>query len=359
MNLEECLPGKGREKGIFPAGRSLEIWLSRSFLLVVAVFFGFFLFSHFEKILDIVAGVDPRSLLLPLVIFTAFVFSEAYINTLLVFNMSGKTPNLRGIRIIVLSFLARYTPGKIWVLSVRLGLFPSLGVGISQVLSATVLENIFVLGTGAIFFLFTISFYVRTLGVLYLAGSLVLLACMILYPGPVLSFTDRVLIRAKLQPLKVRVTRKKAAGYTVFYLLAWLLLGMGALLLCLAMGIEIPLVQAPYVAAAYIGSVTLGFAAFFAPGGLGVREGLFALALQQFTLPGNALTAAISARIILSLAELGTWLVIQSLLIFKEKDEIPGRTPAAVTDFQENRREKSPGVRSTKTGNSLIPFQAN
>jgi hypothetical protein len=311
--------------------RSVGSVINRVFLLVVLLFFGGFLLSNYENVRGMISGSNVSILIFAWGMFFAFVLAEAHINTLLIFNMSGGTRTLSGMRVIILSFFARYTPGKIWVLSLRLGFFPALGAGAREILSATVLENIFVLGTGAALYLSIMVFYSELFRFYYLAASLILFVLMAIYHGPVLALFDSILKRMNHQPVGVRLKRIRAIGYTAYYLLAWFLLGSGAWLLCQAIGIDIPIKEAPYVAASYVGSVTLGFAAFFAPGGLGVREGLFAVAMHRYTSPENALLVALSARVVLSLAELATLLVVHSLVRpLKEEKVIQGSVNRAI-----------------------------
>jgi hypothetical protein len=296
-------------------------WINRSFFLFVLIIFARFLHFNWVSVRSVTGGMDPRLMIAAWGIFSVFVLTEAHINTILILGMNGATHVLQGMRVIVLSFLARYTPGKIWVLSLRLGFFPTIGVGVREVLSATVLENIFVLGTGSALYLFTMAFYREDFRVIFMAVSLATLFSMTLFPGPVLSIFDSIFLRLGYQPVRSRVSRIRAAGYTFYYLFAWLILGTGAWLLCRAMGLNIPGHHTPYVAAAYVGSMAIGFAAFFAPGGLGIREGFFAIALGRFTTLEEALYAALLARVVLSLAELSAFVITQLPFIFLKQKQ--------------------------------------
>jgi len=54
-----------------------------------------------------------------------------------------------------------------------------------------------------------------------------------------------------------------------------------------------------------VGFVIAGFLALFAPGGIGVREGLFILMLQGPLGIGAATALAVASRLLLTLTELG------------------------------------------------------
>jgi hypothetical protein len=86
--------------------------------------------------------------------------------------------------------------------------------------------------------------------------------------------------------------------------LAWA--GYGAALWLLARGILPSVGLRPALAVAvFTASYLAGFLALFAPGGIGVREGLFILMLQGPLGIGAATALAVASRLLLTLTELG------------------------------------------------------
>jgi uncharacterized membrane protein YbhN (UPF0104 family) len=85
---------------------------------------------------------------------------------------------------------------------------------------------------------------------------------------------------------------------------AWI--GYGAALWCLARGL-LPQsgLRLQASVAVFTASYLAGFLALFAPGGLGVREGLFILMLQGPLGIGAATALALASRLLLTITEFG------------------------------------------------------
>ena len=99
-------------------------------------------------------------------------------------------------------------------------------------------------------------------------------------------------------------------------LIAWL--GYGTALWLLARGL-LPGVRLEWLpaVAVFAASYLAGFLALFAPGGIGVREGLFILMLQQPLGIGAATALALASRLLLTITELGA--AVPFLAFFRER----------------------------------------
>jgi uncharacterized membrane protein YbhN (UPF0104 family) len=210
-------------------------------------------------------------------------------------------------RIWTVSSLGKYLPGKVWaiagmaVMSQRAGVAPWAATG-----SAVVLQ-VLAIGTGA--------------GVVGLTGAGALEAA---HPGARVALG--LLVAGALvgiglllwPPLLRRLLRvaapgsavdgAPAAGGIVFgigaNLVAWV--GYGTALWLLARGL-LPGVRLEWLpaVAVFAASYLAGFLALFAPGGIGVREGLFILMLQQPIGIAAATALALASRLLLTITELG------------------------------------------------------
>ena len=92
-------------------------------------------------------------------------------------------------------------------------------------------------------------------------------------------------------------------GLTLLYIIPGLLQGLGLYLLLLSLG---PVEPGSYLAVtgAYYTAGLAGMLAFFAPGGLGVREGILMLVLPLVVPGESAIIAALLLRLIMIAAEL-------------------------------------------------------
>lgn len=210
-------------------------------------------------------------------------------------------------RIWTVSSLGKYLPGKVWaiagmaVMSQRVGVAPWAATGSAMVL------QVLAIGSGAAVAGITGRHALeaahpgaRTVLALLVGSALVGIA-LLLWP-PVL----RRLLRLAAPEAEARGAPAAAGlGFgLVANLVAWV--GYGAALWLLARGLlpDAGLRLAPAVAV-FTASYLAGFLALFAPGGLGVREGLFILMLQGPLGIGAATALALASRLLLTITEFG------------------------------------------------------
>lgn len=209
----------------------------------------------------------------------------------------------RALRIWALSNLGRYLPGKIWsvaglvVLAQRAGVAAWAAVG-----SAVVLQAVSV-GTGVAIAVATLPHGDSTLAMV-IAACVATATIAAFATPPLVRLLNRMLPRGiELRPLAlgaVAVSALLTATSWLGYALAFSCLSRGLV------GTSIPLGTAAGVfAAGYI----IGLIAVFAPGGILVREGMFAALLTPVLGPGPALAVSVGSRILLTLTELGAAVV--------------------------------------------------
>ena len=210
-------------------------------------------------------------------------------------------------RIWTVSSLGKYLPGKVWavagmaLMSQRAGIAPWAATG-----SAVVLQ-VLAIGSGAAVAGLTGRRALETahpgagvvLAVL-VVGAVVGVA-LLLWP----PFLERLLRLAAPGADPHGAPTGFGLGFGVAAnLVAWL--GYGVALWLLARGLLPSIGLAPGLAiAVFTASYLAGFLALFAPGGLGVREGLFILMLQGPLGIGAATALAIASRVLLTITELG------------------------------------------------------
>lgn len=210
-------------------------------------------------------------------------------------------------RIWTVSSLGKYLPGKVWaiagmaLMAQRAGIAPWAATG-----SAVVLQ-VLAIGTGAVVAGLTgwraiEAAHAGARGVLLLLvlGAIAGIA-LLLWP-PFL----RRLLRIAAPATEAREAPAAAGiGFgIVANLVAWV--GYGAALWMLARGLLPDAgLGLPLAIAVFTASYLAGFLALFAPGGLGVREGLFILMLQGPLGIGAATALALASRLLLTITEFG------------------------------------------------------
>ena len=209
-------------------------------------------------------------------------------------------------RIWMVSSLGKYLPGKVWAVAGMAVMAQRAGIGAGPATGSAVILQVLAIGTGAAVAGLTGWGALSTAYPGAVTGLAALLAVsvggigLLLWPG----LLNRVLRIAA--PDAGPVT--PPPGAVVFGLaanaVAWI--GYGVALWLLARGLlpEVRLGLLP-ATAVFTASYLAGFLALFAPGGIGVREGVFILMLQEPIGIGAATALAIASRLLLTVTELG------------------------------------------------------
>jgi uncharacterized membrane protein YbhN (UPF0104 family) len=210
-------------------------------------------------------------------------------------------------RIWTISSLGKYLPGKVWAIAGMALMARDAGVAPWAATGSAVILQMLAIGTGAAVAGLTGAHAIESArpGA---AGALIILVAAAV-AGVALLLWPSVLRRLlrRLAP-EAEAHRMPAAGPLAFgiavNLVAWV--GYGVALWLLARGLlpgaGLGLVPAITV---FTASYLAGFLALIAPGGLGVREGLFILMLQGSLGIGTATALALASRVLLTITELG------------------------------------------------------
>ncbi|MSR23046.1 MAG: hypothetical protein EXR92_05825 [Gemmatimonadetes bacterium] len=226
-------------------------------------------------------------------------------------------------RIFLSANLGRYLPGKLWPV-VGLAVL-SRRIGISGTIAATagVLGQTFSLTAAALLSL-PILIQAGTLGRgAWVAVALLALGVIVATSVPrLLRGLLRAVFRAARMPSETvpRTRRLFGPRWTIWYLGNWGVYGAAFFLFMRSLGFEVePSSVVPPFAAAYL----LGYVAFFAPAGIGVREG-FLIAFLRPELGGAAVGVAILARLWMSAVELLPAGGMAVWELFRERSRLEG-----------------------------------
>jgi glycosyltransferase 2 family protein len=210
-------------------------------------------------------------------------------------------------RIWVLSSLGKYIPGKVWAVAGMALLSQRAGVAAWAATGSAVVMQALAIGTGAAVAGLSGADVLESAKPGARAGLLLLVAGAIVTVGLLLwpPFLRRLLRLASGQALGERQPAGKGIVIGIATnIVAWV--GYGVALWLLARGL-LPTsgLSLRLAIAVFTASYLAGFLALFAPGGIGVREGLFILMLQGPLGVGAATSLALASRLLLTVAELG------------------------------------------------------
>ncbi|MDB5297854.1 MAG: hypothetical protein JWO31_3837, partial [Phycisphaerales bacterium] len=245
---------------------------------------------NWDVVRDRVLAMNWGRVLAASCLFALFLFVfRALVWRRLLKNFGHKLPVWATVRIWSTGELARYLPGAVWQVAGRVYLAKPYGVRGSVVSTSQVMEiALFLLANlivalAALAFLGWKSFHGAARTWIVVAVVLVPVLSMALHPKVFYPLADRVLARLG-KPAIARRMRWK----TLFELLLWNVLGLLvqglAIYLVVAELLDLKLAKWWVVAGAYCLAWCAGFLAFWAPGGLGVREAVF-IAAMTFAIP--------------------------------------------------------------------------
>jgi glycosyltransferase 2 family protein len=209
-------------------------------------------------------------------------------------------------RIWTVSSLGKYLPGKVWAVAGMAVMAQRAGIGAGPATGSAVILQVLAIGTGAAVAALTGWGALREAYPGAVTGLAALLAAavagvgLLLWPGLV----ERVVRVAAPHAGPVRPPAGALVFGIVANVVAWA--GYGVALWLLARGLlpSARLGLLPAIAV-FTASYLAGFLALFAPGGIGVREGVFILLLQGPIGIGAATALAIASRLLLTVTELG------------------------------------------------------
>jgi glycosyltransferase 2 family protein len=225
-------------------------------------------------------------------------------------------------RIWTISSLGKYLPGKLWSVAGMAVMAQRAGVGAGAAAGSAVILQVLAIGTGAAVAALTGWSSFRRVYPGAEAGLTLLVLVSMVAVGVIVrpEWVRRVIRIAVPEATVARTPPLRAVAFGITAnVIAWL--GYGVALWLLARGLlpEAGLGLLP-ATAVFTASYLAGFLALFAPGGIGVREGVFILMLQGPIGIGAATALAIASRLLLTVTELGA--AAPFLLFPREKPSV-------------------------------------
>src|SRR5262249_4269506 len=223
--------------------------------------------------------LQPGLLVAGLAVLVAFYFASGTGYVLILEELhAGSIPRLRSLSIWARSLLGRYVPGSVLMVLGRAVLAREAGVPRRVSLAATVYEQTLGLGMAAIgSVIFLAAESTLGHGALIWLAAVVPLCLVLLHPRVFRAVSARLLRRLGREPLTRFLSARQMLGLAGWYALTTALLV--AAVWALVRSAAGPAVGGPaYVGLAFVLAYTVSMLAVVIPSGLGLREGIFALA---------------------------------------------------------------------------------
>jgi hypothetical protein len=291
-----------------PSVRRWLPWIERIAGLVVVAFLVLYLARNWSQVAAHPWRIDwPRLALATVCVLAAY---SGFVLTWrrILGHLGGRLSVRDAHRIWYLGNLGRYVPGKVLQLAGTAYLARAKGVSPVLTVSASLTSQVFVLVAGLLIAAATLpelgAATTTELSVLWTVGLAVAALLVLIVLSPILDTIYRFALRLiGKSEYHASIPVRERIVLLAVSLLAWGALGTG---FWLFVGSVAPLeadAVLPMIgisAAGYVG----GYLAVFVPGGLGVREGLYALLLAAYVPPPMAVAIAILCRLWLTACEL-------------------------------------------------------
>lgn len=258
--------------------------------------------DNFSNIKDLEIFTLNYEYLLPVLIVTIIsLFIPVFAWKYLLGTLGSKLKISKALRIWFISNLGRYIPGKVWQISGLIVLSNKEGVSKKassvSVVYSQIVANMIGLSLGLFLFMKNEK---NTLNSYLLIGILIILAVLPFIINKLVILAHSIL-RKPVETFKVSYA--KFTVYVLSQLLNWIVMGL-AFVLFINLFTDLSIFDHPTTLFILPISWTLGLLAVFAPGGIGVREGIMTVYLAMFIDPALAAVIPWIYRIWITIFEL-------------------------------------------------------
>ena len=280
-------------------------WLKWLVPIAVGFFIGRVIYLQWQKVRTFEWRLDLGFLALSAIATSCWFFVRAFVWRTIMAHFGRAIPYRECIRIFVLSELSRYVPGTVWQYFSRIYLAGAWGVPAAVALSSALMELLLMALAAIPLVLWRINEVFPVMG----AAQRVLLvtfpiAAVVLLQPAVLNRLGRFLLpRLKMEYAPIELRFREIAGLWIVCLGLWLAFGTGFVLFARSLT-PIGFANGLQLVSQYAASWLVGVITLFAPGGIGVREGILGFLLGKIVPLGTAFVIAVLSRMWLIALEL-------------------------------------------------------
>jgi uncharacterized membrane protein YbhN (UPF0104 family) len=280
--------------------------LGQVLLLAAAVFVGLRVRSLWHGNHVDLARIDWPSVTGAFLLTGLGVLATGFIWLAILERLAGD-PRPRWMAIFFQSQLAKYIPGTLWQYAGRLALARARGLPTRVVARSMPIELCASIAGAGIVSLFLLGVWGIPLAALVAAGCLALAS------------------RTAGGTTKLRRDISASAVAAPLYAIVWVAVGSAFWLTARGL-FSVPLRQLPFYAGAFAAAWIVGVVAIYAPGGLGVREGVLIGLLHSRLGSADALVVAAASRVVLTLIDI---VLAGAATVVLRRDKLAAADPGA------------------------------
>ena len=265
-----------------------------------------FLLSNWRQVASFDFTFTYSYLLLSFPVLFVFFFMRVYAWQAILKKMQIALPLSKCLRISFLSMMGKYLPGKVWTVLGKVYLSDKEGVPKAEGFTSVVIEIVLEIVASIFFFFFYLFSLMEepllSTKILYLLALILVGGLVFLHPKGFYTVLNTLLRTLKKQTIPEAIKYRDILQIFVFYLVIVLVQGVAFYLFVNAL-VHVPFQNLVGLTACFAVAGALGTLSFFAPSGLGVREGILALLLSTYIISPVAVLISLLARIWVTLAE--------------------------------------------------------
>jgi uncharacterized membrane protein YbhN (UPF0104 family) len=273
---------------------------------LILIFLIRFLVNNWRQVATFDFTFTYSYLVLSFPVLFVFFFLRVYAWQAILKKMQIALPLRTCLRISFLSMMGKYLPGKVWTVLGKIYLSDKEGVPKAEAFTSVVIEIVLeIVASIFFFFLYLFSLMEQPLlspKVLYLLGLILVGGLVFLHPRVFYTVLNTLLRTFNKETIPEAIKYRDIIQIFLFYIGIVLVQGVAFYLFVHAL-LYIPFQNLVGLTACFAVAGALGTLSFFAPSGLGVREGVLALLLSTYVISPVAVLISLLARIWVTLTE--------------------------------------------------------
>ncbi|MCP4583506.1 MAG: flippase-like domain-containing protein [candidate division Zixibacteria bacterium] len=266
------------------------------FIVAALSIMGYYFQDNWASLQEYEWDIDIKLMLLSSILLWFAISGYIFVVNYILKKLTGvKIRFIQMYRIINITNIGRYLPGKLWNMVGFFMYVEEYGLTKKQITLSIMASEVAGKG-GALFLgLFYFLFSTKFQNLLPLMIALLAACLIVMHPRVLEKIVNIGLKILKKQPVKISFSYGNMLVFFLIYIGVWLIYSLAFYTLVKSITpVEINFIHfMPILPMCWV----VGYIMLFAPGGIGIREGMLTLTLSEFMSPEIALTIALAQRI--------------------------------------------------------------
>ncbi|MFD3259459.1 lysylphosphatidylglycerol synthase domain-containing protein [Paenibacillus lentus] len=284
--------------------------IKTSFVIFAVAFLFLLIYKNFNEINSLDISVNWMLICVSLFLYFLFKFTQSLIWQYITVKNDCSIRYSTALLYWINSQLGRYIPGKVFYLGGRVYHYQKKGISKSKITYCFLLETVLSLIASAVVLIISlpmmdISIF-ENINLVYVFFVVILLV-LVVHPKIFQSILNFILMKLKRNPIVIKTSFLTMIKILLLYCISWFIMGLGFVMLIDSM-IDLEIAFSMYfnLTGSFAFSSMVGLISFFAPSGIGVREGVLLFLLQNQFSSTESLIISVGSRL---------WVIIGDVIL--------------------------------------------